>query len=103
MASWIGEEAVEIEGRVLRWDDTEAELAMLRVDHRGARSVLWNSERVVFPVGTLRDVRQRRLHTGRTAAFVGSVAAVATVLAIAFFRFVGPGDEGGGGDPDPVQ
>jgi hypothetical protein len=103
MARWIGPEAVEIEGQVVRWDDAEAELALLRVDHRGSRSVLWNGERVIFPAGSLRDVRQRRLDTGRTAVFVGGVATAATILAILFFRFVGPGDEGSGGGPDPVQ
>jgi hypothetical protein len=103
MERWIGPDAVEVEGRVVRWDDTEAELALLRVDYRGSRSTLWNRERVVFPTAAFRDIRQRRLDTGRTAAFVGSVATAATVLAVIFFRFVGTSEDGSGGGPDPVH
>lgn len=103
MAGWIGPDAVEVEGQVIRWDETEAELALLRVDHRGSRSTPWNREQIVFPIAGLRDIRQRKLDTGRTAAFIGSLATAATVLAVVFFRFVGPGDEGSGGGPDPVH
>lgn len=104
MAPWIGADASGLEAVVLRWGDTEAELAVLRVDHRGTRSIQWNQERVVFPVATLRNVRERRLDTARTAAFVGGVTTVATALAIAFVRFVGSnGGDGNGGGTDPPQ
>jgi hypothetical protein len=101
MAQLIGPEAVGVEGRVIRWDATETELALLRVDHRGT-SVQWNQERVVFPESALRRVRERTLDTPRTAAFVGGVAAVSTVLAIAFLRSLGFGsDDGSNGGSDP--
>jgi hypothetical protein len=103
LAATIGADAVEVEGHVVRWSDTEAELELVRVDYRGPRSVLWNRERVVFPVTALRDVRQRTLDTRRTAAFVGAVATTVTVLAIIFFRFVGGSDEGGNGGTDPAH
>lgn len=102
MATWIGEDAVGLEAHVVRWDGTEVELAMLRVDHRGQRSIQWNGERVVFPEPALRNVRERSLDTGRTAAFVGAVGTAATILAIIFLRSLGFGDNGNGGGTDPV-
>jgi hypothetical protein len=103
MAPLIGPDAVGIEAHVVRWDDTEAELALLRVDHRDARSIQWNQEIVVFPVTSLRNVRERVLDGPRTAGFVAGAAAVATVLALSFIRFVGSGDNGSNGGTDPVQ
>lgn len=101
MAGWIGEAAVGIEADVIRWGEAEAELALLRVHHRGSRSVQWNREHVLFSVAALRNVRERTLDTRRTATFVGGLTTAATILAVMFIRSVavGDGDNGGGTDP----
>jgi hypothetical protein len=103
MAAVIGDDAVAVEGFVRRWDDAEVELALIRIDHNGARSVDWSGERIVFPANALRNVRERRLDTVRTAGFVAGVAALATVLAVAFVRFVGGGGDGDGGPIVPPE
>jgi hypothetical protein len=102
LAPLIGADALGVEAEVVSWGSSGAELALLRVDHRG-RSVLWNRERVVFPAGTLRDVQERRLDTTRTALFAGGVTTVAAVLGVAFIRYLFVADEGPGNGPDPVH
>lgn len=102
MAPWIGPEATGIEGHVIRWTEAEAELALLRVDHRGSSGIQWNQERIVFPEAVLRNVQERTLDTGRTAAFVGGLTTVTAILAVAFLRAVGgSSDNGGNGGTDP--
>jgi hypothetical protein len=103
MAPLVGADPVAVEGMVTRWDAEEAELSLLRVEHEGARDASWTGERVVFPVSALRDVRERRLDRARTTGFIAAVTATAVALAIVFFRFVAPGDEGGPGGTDPVE
>ncbi len=100
LAEWIGPEAVAIEGHIVEIRGAEWDVSLLRVDHR-TTSVRWTGERVTFPAGTLRNVRERKLDSVRTVAFVGGVAAAAAALAVSFIRFIGPGDEGppGGGTP----
>jgi len=104
LAQLIGPDATGLEGHVVRWNETEAELALLRVDHRGGRGVQWNQEHVVFPDAALRNIQERTLDTGRTALFVGGLATVTTILAVVFLRSVGiSGGNGSGGGPDPVH
>jgi hypothetical protein len=102
MAPLIGADAVGIEAEVVHWGETEAELALLRVDHRG-RSIIWNGERVQFPLDGLRNVQERTLDPRRTALFVGGATTVAMALAVMFVRHLGFGDENGGGGTDPAQ
>jgi hypothetical protein len=102
LARLIGAEAVAVEGEVVSWGSSGAELAVIRVDHRG-RSALWNRERVVFPAGTLRDVKERRLDTTRTALFAGGVATAVTTLGILFIRHLFTADDPIGGGTDPVN
>jgi hypothetical protein len=102
MAPLIGVDAIAVEAEVIRWGSSDVELALLRVDHRG-RSILWNREPVIFPVGTLRDVQERRLDTTRTALFAGGVTTVAVVLGVAFIRHLFVADEGPGNGTDPIH
>jgi hypothetical protein len=103
MAPLIGEDALALEGIVRRWDSAEVELSLVRVEHRGPRGVQWGGERVTFRADALRDVRERKLDTGRTAGFVAAVAAGAVALAVLFIRYVVSSDDGGPGGTDPPQ
>jgi hypothetical protein len=97
----IGANATAVEGTVLERRGAEWDLSILRVDHRGAQSIRWNGERVVFLEGDFVEVQERSYDQRRTLLFVGAVAAAATVLALSFIRFVATGgdDDAGGTEP----
>jgi hypothetical protein len=101
MEQMIGPEAVGVEAHVAETRPDEWELSLLRVDHRRMPSVRWNGEPVVFPVETLRGVREREFDALRTAGLTVAVTAVLAVLARNFMWSQISGEPPRG--PDPVD
>lgn len=102
MAPLIGLNAVGVEGIVARTGANEWELQLLSVEQRNGQSVAWNRERVTFPAASLIAVRERKLHTGRTIAFAGGIAAAAILVAkaIGLSGILAGGDDG---SPQPAN
>lgn len=104
MAPWIGEGASAVEGRVLSASSTEWELALTRVEYEGSASMPWNGERIVFPVGSLEEVRERQLDNRRSAVFAAAVTGAVAGLGFWFFGGgFGGGTDGPGGVTVPPE
>jgi hypothetical protein len=101
LAEIIGANAVGVEGRVISVVDDQWELSVMRVDHERAPSITWNGERVLFPAGVLRNVRERQHDPLRTGIFMAGIVGTSVALAVSFIRhqFQDRGDDGGGGQP----
>jgi hypothetical protein len=69
-------------------------LEMLRVEHRGGTSVVWNHEHVTFPRVALTDVSERTLDKKRSWLTAGLITASA-VLVGGLFGVITGGDDSG--------
>lgn len=95
MANAIGPAAIQVEGLVAAADANTWDLRLLRVDHRGGASVVWNRELVSFPRFALADPAERRLDRTKSWALAGVIAAGAAILSQVF------GAAGGGEIVEP--
>ena len=74
---------------------------MLRVDHRGGTSVVWNREPVTFPRDALTNVTERTLDKKRSWLTAGLITASA-VLVGGLFGVI-TGGEDSGQPPEPTE
>jgi hypothetical protein len=95
MANTIGPGAIQVEGLVAAANANSWDLRLLRVDHRGGGSIVWNRELVSFPRYALTDPAERRLDRTKSWALAGAIAAGAAILAQLF------GAVGGGENVEP--
>jgi hypothetical protein len=84
MANAIGPGAEEVEGVVSSADANTWNLNLVRVDHRGGSSVMWNHELVPFPRYALTSVSEKRFDRGKSWLAGGLIAAGAFAVAKAF-------------------
>lgn len=94
MANALGPGAIQVEGVVAAANTDAWDLHLLRVDHRGGGSVIWNRELVSFPRYTLTNPAERRLDKTKSWAAAGIITATAFILTAVF------GAVGGGEIPD---
>ena len=84
MANAIGPGAEEVEGVVSSADATMWNLNVIRVDHRGGSSVMWNHELVPFPRYALTSVSEKKFDRGKSWLAGGLLAAGAFAAAKLF-------------------
>lgn len=101
MGNAIGPGAVEVEGVIASADASVWQVRLLRVDHRGGRSAVWNRELVSFPRYALTNPRERRLDRTKSWLVAGLIT-VSAILAARVYHLVG-GDDTGGTDPIPQE
>ena len=94
MTSAIGPGATEVEGVVVLANANNWTLAMLRVEHRGRRSVMWNGERVTFPRDALTNVTERTFDKKRSLLTAGVITASVVLIGGLLGAITGGGDEG---------
>ena len=99
MANTVGPGASEIEGIVTSADANTWSLNLLRVDHRGGTSVIWNREVVSFPRYALTKPTVKRLDKTKSWA-AGALIAAGALVATRLFG-LGGADEPGGPPPPP--
>jgi hypothetical protein len=95
MSNTIGPGAEEVEGIVTEADARAWRLNLVRVDHRGGSSVLWNREPVIFPRFTLKNPTVKQVDKTRSW-IAGGLVAVGAILAAKLFSNIGA-------DEDPQQ
>jgi hypothetical protein len=95
MSNTIGPGAEEVEGIVTEADARAWRLNLVRVDHRGGSSVLWNREPVTFPRYTLKNPTVKQVDKTRSWV-AGGLVAVGAILAARLFSNIGA-------DEDPQQ
>ena len=94
MSNAIGSGSTEVEGIVVSADTETWTLQVVRVNHRGGQSVMWNREQVTFPRGALTNVTERTLDKKRSWITAGLIAA-STLLVGGLFGAITGGEEEG--------
>jgi len=89
MGNAIGSGAVEVEGIISQADATAWRLHLIRVDHRGGTSTLWNREEVSFPRHALTNIRERKLSRKKSWLAAGAVSAGVFILSGLFGSMLG--------------
>jgi hypothetical protein len=84
MANAIGPGAQEVEAVVSTADSNTWNLSLVRVDHRGGFSVMWNKELVPFPRYALTGVTEKRFDKRKSWMAGGLIAAGAFAAAKLF-------------------
>jgi len=84
----LGPDVRAVEGVIASADATAWSLDLIKVTHLDGRSILWNRERVSFPLGSLSHVTEKRLDKTKSFAAAGIVVAMA-VIATQVFNLVG--------------
>ena len=102
MSNKIGAGAQEVEGIVSSADATAWNLSVVRVDHRGGTSVMWNREVVNFPRYTLTNPSVKRLDKTKTW-MAGALIAAAAFVASKLFTNIGADENPGGPPPPPAN
>jgi hypothetical protein len=101
MSNAIGPGSTEVEGIVVSANAETWTLQMLRVNHRGGQSVIWNREEVAFPRAALANVTERRLDKKRSWMTAGLITASALLVGGLFGVITG--GEGGEEPPIPTE
>jgi hypothetical protein len=100
MGNAIGSGAVEVEGIISQADATAWRLHLIRVDHRGGTSTLWNREEVSFPRQALTNIREKKLSKKKSWLAAGAVSAGVFILSRLFGSVLG-GDSDDREPPPP--
>ena len=101
MANAIGPGAEEVEGIVSEADATSWRLNLVRVEHRGGFSTLWNREAVTFPRYALKDPTVKQVD--RTKSWMaGTLVVVGAILAAKLFSNIGADEDPGKPPPPPA-
>ena len=101
MANTIGPGAQEVEGVVSAADPEAWKVNLMRVDHRGGSSVLWNRELVTFPRFALTKPTVTRVDKTRSW-ITGGLIAAGVFLAAKMFSTGGNDDNQITPPPPPV-
>lgn len=101
MANAIGSAATEVEGVIAGVTDAAWRLQLVRVDHRGGMSSLWQREEVAFPRIALTNVREKRLDKKRSWLVAGALTAGVVLVSKAFGGVLTGGSDDGGTPPPP--
>jgi hypothetical protein len=95
MGAALGPGVLEVEGVVASATEDAWTLNLIRVDHRGGQSILWNREPVIFPRSVLIEPKSVILDKKKSWLMGGGVVLGAFLLAQSF-SLLGSSEE----DPD---
>jgi len=97
MGNALGPGAMEVEGVVSAASEAQWTLQLIRVDHRGGQSVMWNREPVAFARTLLANPMTVKLDRTRSWLAAAGIVAGAVIIAKSF-NFFGGADTGSGGE-----
>jgi len=101
MAPVIGENVLQVEGRVQEIRGNQWDLLVSRVEQSGGQGSFWNDERVTFQSEVFARVERRELDRFRTALAVVGGGGLVLLLGRSLGASGGGGDVGGGNGVSP--